>query len=240
MKVSVVIPAYNEEKYIGPCLESLATQTVLPDEVIVVDNNSTDRTSDIAKTFKNVTVIKESVQGSVGARDRGFNVARHPILARCDADSVLPPNWISVMKEDFEKHPEISAILGTGWFYDFPIHDLKPLFESINETFKKRTGHYPLFGSSMAITKSMWNKIKNHVCLDWTTLHEDVDLSIHVHHEGGIILYDGRLVSKISARRLKRSPLKTVQTLIDYSQRMTRTIDHHNHPFTFSDRQTSG
>jgi len=51
MKVSVVVPAYNEEAYIGNCLESLTNQKVKPDEIIVVNNNSTDATVKIAKRF---------------------------------------------------------------------------------------------------------------------------------------------------------------------------------------------
>ena len=62
MKVSVVIPSYNEEKYIGRCLEGIALQIEKPDEVIVVDNNCTDKTVEIAEKF-GATIIKEKKQG---------------------------------------------------------------------------------------------------------------------------------------------------------------------------------
>jgi glycosyltransferase involved in cell wall biosynthesis len=49
--ITVIVPAYNEEKLIGACLESLAAQTPLPDEILIVNNASTDRTPEIAEQF---------------------------------------------------------------------------------------------------------------------------------------------------------------------------------------------
>ena len=62
MKVSLVIPAYNEEKYMKDCLVHIMAQQVRPDEIIVVDNNCTDKTVKIAKLFP-VTIVKEPVRG---------------------------------------------------------------------------------------------------------------------------------------------------------------------------------
>src|SRR3989304_3585243 len=59
MKVSVVIPVYNEEKYIKNCLDSLMNQTEKPDEIIVVDNNCTDKTVSIVKKYKRIKIIQE-------------------------------------------------------------------------------------------------------------------------------------------------------------------------------------
>ena len=75
MKVSVVIPAYNEEKYIVDCLKALSNQTIAPDEVIVVDNNSTDKTASLARQAgaKVITVLEP---GITPARTAGFNAAK--------------------------------------------------------------------------------------------------------------------------------------------------------------------
>src|ERR1035437_9820650 len=89
MKVSVVIPAYNEEKYIGACLDSLMDQKEKPDEIIVVNNNSTDNTAKIVKKYP-VRLINEEQQGMIPARNRGFNEAKFEIIARTDADTILP------------------------------------------------------------------------------------------------------------------------------------------------------
>nr|MDQ2973765.1 glycosyltransferase [bacterium] len=63
MTLSLVIPVYNEEYNIKRCLTAIAGQTIMPDEVIVVDNNCVDKTIEIAKSFGFVTVVKEPKQG---------------------------------------------------------------------------------------------------------------------------------------------------------------------------------
>jgi glycosyltransferase involved in cell wall biosynthesis len=87
--ISIVIPVYNEAERIAACLESIAAQTVTPLEVIVVDNNSTDATVSIARSFPFVRVITAKCQGVIHARNRGFNAARGEIIGRIDADTRL-------------------------------------------------------------------------------------------------------------------------------------------------------
>ena len=100
LRVSVVIPVYNEEAYIGACLESLMKQNVKPDEIIVIDNNSTDNSVAIAQKYP-VRIIHEKIQGMTPARNRGFNEARYAIIARTDADTILPVTWIKRIKKNF-------------------------------------------------------------------------------------------------------------------------------------------
>jgi len=119
MKVSVVIPVYNEEKYIERCLESLQNQQEKADEIIIVNNNSTDKTYDLAKKYP-VTIIREPIQGITFARNRGFNTARGDIIARSDADTIIPSDWIKKIKANFQKN-KIDALGGTCIFYDFPL-----------------------------------------------------------------------------------------------------------------------
>src|SRR4051812_9489646 len=94
MKISIVIPVYNEAQNLDACLRAIARQTTAAYEVIVVDNNSTDGSLAVAQTFPFVTVITERRQGIVHARDRGYNAARGDIIARIDADSLLPKDWL--------------------------------------------------------------------------------------------------------------------------------------------------
>src|ERR1700751_6039874 len=102
MNVSVVIPAYNEEEFIGNCLDSLSHQDVKPTEIIVVDKNSTDRTREICERFAAVRVVSEACQGIVFFRNARLAQARGDIIARCDADSVLPHNWVHDIIACFE------------------------------------------------------------------------------------------------------------------------------------------
>ena len=99
MKISVVIPAYNEEKYIRNSLNSLKQQVEQPDEIIIVDNLSQDKTILIAKEF-NVKVIEGRTKGIGHARSIGFDTVQNEIIARCDADTVVPSNWIKKIKQN--------------------------------------------------------------------------------------------------------------------------------------------
>jgi glycosyltransferase involved in cell wall biosynthesis len=94
LTLSIVIPVYNEQCHLKACLDAIANQTESPDEVIVVDNNSTDRTLAIAESYPFVKILKEKKQGVLAVRTKGFNSARSSIIGRIDADTVLPPGWV--------------------------------------------------------------------------------------------------------------------------------------------------
>ncbi|MEK7165261.1 MAG: glycosyltransferase family A protein, partial [Patescibacteria group bacterium] len=99
--ISIVVPAYNEEKLIGRCLASLKNQDFSGlYEIIVVNNNSVDKTEEIARTF-NVRVITESMQSVVAARDRGLRAARGDIVVGADCDCVYPPHWLKTIYAEF-------------------------------------------------------------------------------------------------------------------------------------------
>ncbi len=110
-EVSVVIPALNEEGELGECLASLARQDFPAFEVIVVDNGSTDRTSFIAEEW-GARVVLEKRRGPGYARDAGFREAKAPIIASTDADTVLPPYWISRIHRAFQDDKNVIAVFG--------------------------------------------------------------------------------------------------------------------------------
>jgi len=118
MKISVVIPAYNEEKYISECLKSIEQYGRELFEVIVVDNNSTDRTVEIAKTFKNVKVITESRRGVTFARNRGIQESSGDIITFIDADNRIHDNWIPKIKKEFHKDKNLVSLSGPYKYYD--------------------------------------------------------------------------------------------------------------------------
>ena len=91
--VSVIIPAYNEEKIIGNCLESLEKQSYLPLEVIVVDDGSSDNTLKIAKKF-NIPVLKQNHQGPGPARNLGASIAKGEILVFADSDMTFDKDFV--------------------------------------------------------------------------------------------------------------------------------------------------
>jgi len=221
MKVSLIIPTFNEAKRIGKCLESITNQTEKPDEIIVVDNNCTDETVEIAQKF-NATIIKEKKQGMIHARNAGFNTAKYEILARIDADVVLPSNWISKIKEKL-LDPNIGALSGPTYYYNMPkmlqISHLPSLllFNAIGILLKNGC----LFGPNMVLRKTVWEKVKQNVCLEDKLVHEDIDLSIHL---GKIakIKFDNKLIV-----RTTRVHWKQISTV--YAMKFMKMLYSHRH-----------
>lgn len=197
MTVSVVIPAYNEEKYIGRCLQSIANQIEKPDEIIVIDNNCTDKTIEIAKKF-GARIIREEKQGMIAARNSGFNSAKFEILGRIDADAILPNNWVLRVKENFQDK-SIAALSGPIYVGAKNTYLLSIVLFKILSFFIL---HNVVFGPNTALRKSAWEKIKNDICLSDREVHEDVDLAIHVASEGKI-KFDKTLIVKASRFRFE-------------------------------------
>ncbi|PIP14796.1 hypothetical protein COW98_04655 [Candidatus Roizmanbacteria bacterium CG22_combo_CG10-13_8_21_14_all_35_9] len=210
MKVSIIIPVYNEEKFIENCLDSLMKQTEKPDEIIVVDNNCTDRTINIVKKYPEIKIIREEEQGITHARNAGFNKAIGDIIARCDADSILSNNWIKTIKKIFSLNKSVVAITQPVIFYDIPLFGemttfMVALFYIYLLIPRLFIGAYPLVGPALAITKKAWTQVKNEVCLDDRLVHEDIDLSFHIKKYGKIYLNKDAIV-KASGRRVKHNP----------------------------------
>ena len=105
MRLSFVVPAYNEEAYLPACLESICEQIrTLPAgtcEIIVVNNASTDRTREVALRYRGVTVVDEPRKGLTFARQAGFAASTGALIANVDADSRLTPNWVTKVLTTF-------------------------------------------------------------------------------------------------------------------------------------------
>ena len=222
MKKSVIITAYNEEKYIADCLKSLQNQTVKPDEILVIDNNSTDTTHTIAETFEGVTVLTETKQGITHARNRGLNTAQGDIIIRTDADTTVPPDWVEHVIRLFNEH-NVDAVTGD---IVYPEKVLHTRFISASYRFMCRIiyGFDVLLGPNMAIKKSTWEKIRDTVCLNDKEVHEDVDISIHLDKSKGTIYYDKTLLVVTSSRRMIHNPYSL---FVEYLIRMLKTYKKH-------------
>lgn len=98
-EISVVIPVHDGEATLSACLGSLRAQTLPPDrfEVIVVDNNSRDRSAAIARSAPGVKLVAETRQGAYEARNRGLSVARGQVIAFTDPDCVAEPDWLETV-----------------------------------------------------------------------------------------------------------------------------------------------
>jgi glycosyltransferase involved in cell wall biosynthesis len=97
MDISVIIPCFNNERYLTRCLGALRAQTYPRDryETILIDNNSTDRSLEVARGFPEVAVLQEPRQGSYAARNLGVRHARGGILVFTDSDCEPRPDWLA-------------------------------------------------------------------------------------------------------------------------------------------------
>ncbi len=121
MRISFVVPAYNEEAYLGRCLASIVAQTAsAPDtfEIIVVNNASTDSTRDVALSFPRVHLVDEPRKGLTYARQAGFDASTGDYIANVDADSVLTPGWVDEVVRNFKQQPRLAALSGPVIYYD--------------------------------------------------------------------------------------------------------------------------
>lgn len=203
--LSIIIPAYNEARHIKACLDAIAAQTETPDEVIVVDNNSTDRTVEIAGSYPFVTIVNENKQGIVHARNCGFNATKTDIIGRIDADSILPVDWVARIKDFYANADHFAhyAYTGGGFFYNKPLPGVSAWIQSQFAFRANRLimGHYILFGSNMAMPRHLWETVKKDMCLR-NDIHEDLDLSIHLHRHQYKITYHADMVVGIEMRRV--------------------------------------
>jgi glycosyltransferase involved in cell wall biosynthesis len=222
MTISLVIPVYNEENDIGPCLDAVMAQTVKPLEVIVVDNNSTDKSMEVVKKYPSVKIITETKQGVDFARDTGFNAAKGDVIGRIDADTQLPIDWIENLERIF-KDQTVAAVTGPAYYKDMPAPNISKVFDTIAREMAHKYSDFPfLFGTNMAIRRSAWQAVKDGVC-HIKTQHEDIDLGIHVAKAGLKVIFDRNLVVGMSMRRINDSPSKFYK----YLHMTIETYDHH-------------
>ena len=108
-KISVIVPTFNEEKYIRPTLESLAGQSYRDFELIIKDGLSTDNTVEISQEFADTVISARDV--SIGdARNQGVRYAKGEVLVFLDADTSLDKNALEYVAEDFARQ-EIVLLL---------------------------------------------------------------------------------------------------------------------------------
>lgn len=224
-RISIIIPAYNEERYLARCLDSVALQAEHPFEVLVIDNNSTDRTAEIAGRYSFVKVVTEKKQGRVYARNAGFEAAGGDVLARIDADAVLPADWTARIAEYFDGAGAMeTAWTGGAHFYNvrFP-HVVSGIYDWFVFRFNwALAGHPTLWGSNTALPKGLWNEVRGDICLR-NDIHEDLDLAIHLHRHGSRIVYDKHTKVLVQLRRARSNK----QELWGYLQWWPRTLRVH-------------
>ncbi len=228
LPLTIVIPAYNEEKNIQACLNAISDQEIMPDRVIVVDNNSSDKTVAIASRYDFVEIVHESRQGIAYARNAGFDAVHAGIIARIDADTTIPDTWVRDVVNFYKDEKHFGSVLtGTGHFSNllFPPKAVTRTVQSLIAFRFNRMimGHYILWGSNMAMLTEHWKRVRNEVCKD-NDIHEDLDLAIHLNRLGVDIFYDPKLHVGVVMKRV----LDDYSKLYDNLMWWPRTLKRHD------------
>lgn len=201
-RVSVVIPSFNDSVMLATCLDALSRQTRPADEIIVVDNGSTDATAEVARAGGAI-VVAEPRRGIFPATAAGFDAATGDLLGRLDADSVPPADWIERVVAHFESQPDLAALSGPGDFYGS-----NRLVHWIAENLYIGgyiwfvgwlVGHPPFFGSNLALRSSAWARLRGSVHSSLREIHDDLDLAINVEPDM-LVEFDRTLRVGVSAR----------------------------------------
>jgi glycosyltransferase involved in cell wall biosynthesis len=113
--ISVVVPAYNEERFIAEALDAIFAQTLAPLELIVVDDGSSDGTVEIVGRYADrVRLIQQENRGCPGAFDTGFREAKGDFVALCPADDIWEPHKLEWQREVLAKNPEVDVAFGAA------------------------------------------------------------------------------------------------------------------------------
>jgi glycosyltransferase involved in cell wall biosynthesis len=200
LRFSVVIPAYNEADFIGGCLRSLARQDFGGGyEVIVVDNNSTDDTAEIARSY-GVTVVREEHPSVCRARQRGTVAAHGEMVVSSDADTRFDSGWLSRIDEVFNADEPLVAVAGPCRYFDGPWWGrvyARVLFEVVNLV-RRLTGRVLyVSATNIAFRKSAWIGYDQAA----TQGGDELDLLRQLHARGKVT-FDPANPTFTSARRL--------------------------------------
>lgn len=185
--ISVIIPCLNDAVLLHRCLDSLARQEVLPKEIIVVDNGSTDDSVDVALAG-GARVSTELRRGITWATRTGFDTATGDIFLRIDADVSLPPDFLArvhAIWDAAEVSPgrRVVGVTGTARF-ELPgrLGDLVTglYLGAYRWSVGSALGHHPLYGTNCSVRADWWREIRERIDSADTYAHDDMQLSFAV------------------------------------------------------------
>ena len=196
MKISVVIPAYNRVSTLARAIDSVLAQSYKASEIIVVDDGSSDATSEVAKMYPEVLLLRQNNMGVSTARNNGMIMASHEWVAFLDSDDTWHNKKLAFQVAFHKQNPSsLVSYTDEVWIRhdkEFPVP--KKFHKPNKVTFEKALDYCNIAPSSVLINKSYFEKLGGfdesmEVC-------EDYDLWLRILKEGSIDLISQKLIYK--------------------------------------------
>lgn len=199
MKISILIPCHNEEKSIRKCVESCLAQKVKADEILVVNDGSTDRSGEILAEFRDkirVITIAKATGNKSYAQEYGLRYVTGDIFIASDGDTILDKNFVKRVKIDFRSKKVVAV---SGYVKSLPFNWLtscRALEYIVGQNLHKLAQHYLNFifvipGAAGAFRTEHFLK---HITFDHDTLTEDLDFTYRFHKKKFKIHYDRKAI----------------------------------------------
>jgi glycosyltransferase involved in cell wall biosynthesis len=210
MKISFVVPAYNEEVLLRKSLPAILAEIErvgCAAEIIVVNNASTDATKEVAESFPGVRVVDEPRKGLVQARWSGFIASKAPLVANIDADTIIPPGWLSQVLAQFAAEPGLVGLSGPYTYYGVPqrvnwvvgAYYRAAFLAYLINRHVLRVGSM-LQGGNFVVSREAMRKIGSNAA-NFSFYGEDTDLACRLSKVGGV-KFSFKLPAQSSGRRL--------------------------------------
>lgn len=200
MRISVIVPTYNEEKSIARCLDSLKNQTFKDYELVIVDGHSKDRTIEIAKKYTDRIIFDEG-RGTPAARNLAVKAVKSEIVAFIDADTTVPNDWLEVVDSSFKK-----GVVGVGGPLlpeggSFADEIIFFIAADLIRRFSSKLGSHHFSGANCAFLREAYEKSGGY--REDMDMLDDVEFSMRMKKYGKEI-FEPKMLAVNSIRRTKQ------------------------------------
>ena len=227
--VSSVLPVFNGERYIAESLTAILSQTRPPEEVVVVDDGSTDGTQDELAPFrKHIRAIKQPNQGHPGAMNRLFAEARGDYVAKCDADDIWEPDKLERQLEAVQAHPDVDIVPTGARFFglveaervSFPQPGILERRDLGRRLYRRNF----VCASSPLIRRELYTRLG---AFDETLACEDYDFWLRAFAAGAVFYYDPRLLVRyrVHAAQVSQDELRMREDVYTVHQRYADLVN---------------
>ena len=200
MKISILIPCHNEEKSINACVSSCLNQSRPADEIIVVNDGSTDGSAEILRNFGNritVVTLEKATGNKSYAQEIGLSYVTGDVFITTDGDTILDVDFVKYVEEDYTKYPHLTAVGGYVKSMKHNTLTMLRAFEySLGQNLHKLAQHHLgyLFVIPGAAGIFKTADFRKYISFEHDTLTEDLDFTFRLHKNDLKIHYDRRLI----------------------------------------------